>query len=191
MTEGIATERKVRFTNPRAIVGHTSFPIWIWRKEVKMKGGMTGGQLLSVMSEAGIDIGDSARYMLRDTGYVVSSETRTVHFACCEIGDLGFSRPVKTPELWTKLNEINGLCPKDAGPHLRCQFTEQPIGEWALVAMNPISMNLRSRGIFFLGCNKDNNGGRNNGKSRKLWIQGLAVGENGEWNPKIKIVIAC
>ncbi|MDP2652233.1 MAG: hypothetical protein Q8O94_03785 [bacterium] len=186
MTEGIATERKVRFTNPRDIVGHTSFPIWIWEKEVKLKGEMTGGQLISVMKKADIEIGDSARHMLQDAEYVVSSETRIVHLACCEIGDLGFSRSVKTPKLWAKLKQTNSLCPQDAGPHLRCQFMEQPIGEWALVAMNPISMNLRSRGIFFLGCNKNSNG-----KSRKLWIQGLAVGENGEWNPKIKIIVAC
>ena len=182
---GIAA--RVRFVDPRTVVGQVPFPVLIWKREIELKPEMTGSGLISLMNGTGkVDVGQHAWHMLLDPEFPVSSKSRGVKLAFCEIGDLGFHKPVSTPDLWAKLKEINGLCSKDTGPQLRHQFLDQPLGDWAIVASEPMSMSLTSRGIFILGST---NGVGHNG--RKLWIDGCAVGEKGSWSPKIKIIVAC
>lgn len=179
----------IQFKDPRAIVGKVPFPVWIWRKEVKIKGEMLGWQMISIMkATGGIEVGRYAESMIKDPYFRPSSETQTRSFACCEIGDLGFSsrQNPTTIELMSKVNELGYLCPMDAGPHLRYQFMDQKADNWALVAMEPIPMTLSSRGVFFLGCNNGNDG-----RKKKLYIDGFPVGEKGRWHPKLKVIVAC
>jgi len=185
MTGGIAAHTRVQFVDPKAFVGSVPFPVWVWKKDVKIRGGITGSQLVSLITGAeGVDVGERAAHMMRDPNFVTSPKTRTVNTACCEIGDLGFSKHVTTPELWAKFEEIGGLCPMDTGPHLRHQFMEQHVGDWAFVAMRVTNMSFTSRGVFILGCSNDT------GRKKKLWIEGCSVGDNGRWNPKLKVIIA-
>jgi len=188
--EGITIARmaKVKFVDPRVIVGPSiSVPIWIWRKEIKM-GGLTSSQLLSAMNVTGeIDVGRYAKNIMQDPAFVISPGKRIINLACCEISDLGFTKQPTTSELWARFKEIKGLCPADTGPYLRYQFLDQPVDDWAFVAMEPISMTLISRGVFLLGCSRSNNGHSN----KKLWIEGCAVGENARWGLKLKFIIVC
>lgn len=175
---------RVRFIDPRAVVGPVPFPVLVWKKEVNIKGGMENKQLLSKMKTVGVDVGKYAEFMIRDQLFVTSRETLTKNLVCCEIGDIGFSGGDPTvPEFLTKVKEIKGICSMDTGPHLRYQFMDQSVGEWALVAMEPIPMSF-TRGIFFLGCSNGN------GHHRKLWIEGCAIGEKGRLGRKLKVIVA-
>ena len=153
---------------------------------------MPGWQMLSVMkATGGIDVGKYAESMIKDPDFRPSSETQTLDFGCCEIGDLGFSshQNPTTTELLSRVKELGYLCPMDAGPHLRYQFMDQKVDDWALVAMEPIPMTLSSHGVFFLGCRHNGNGGNSNKK--KLYIEGFPVAPTGRWNPRLKVVVAC
>lgn len=63
--------------------------------------------------------------------------------------DLGFTRQTRRDEIYRRGLELGlELCPPEAGPALREQYSDLPAGEWHLIAMEPIADSGGNLGVF-------------------------------------------
>jgi len=187
MNTEAAAVRKFKLVDSRIIAKEVPPSVWIWSEEIATKG-IEGTKLFYKMSSDGLVVHEAAKNMMRDSKFVVTPP-QIIKAACCEVGDLDFPKhknSVPVPEFFVRLREIKGIFQQvDAGPSLLYRFGNRPVGEWAIVAMEPISMSFTNSGIFLLRCNND---GKRNKKI--VSIDGCAVGDGGSIAKKLKLIIA-
>ncbi len=76
-------------------------------------------------------------------------EIDTVSFS---VEQLGFPKGATFQEIYEKAKEFNlELCPPQIGPELRLSYTDQPNGEWLIIAMDPISDRGGAPDLFWVG----------------------------------------
>lgn len=86
--------------------------------------------------------------MLSKKAFAVAAEEGDVNLALLSVSELGFRQGASYRDICARAIEIGlGLCPAEVGPQLRIQYTDQPRGEWVLIAMEHIL-----EGIFYVGC---------------------------------------
>lgn len=70
----------------------------------------------------------------------VAQEPGEVNLVLLTVADLGFPNGAEGSKIYEKALSLGlELCPAEVGPQLRLQYPDQPIGEWILVAMEPIT----------------------------------------------------
>lgn len=64
---------------------------------------------------------------------------RKVDLVNMSVEELGFPRGAEFKDIYEAAkNQGLDLCPAEVGPQLRLQYTDQPSGEWLVIAMEPI-----------------------------------------------------
>ena len=95
--------------------------------------------LRASLSNCGHSIGDWANNIL-DKITLASTPTTFLNLIVVSNADLGFSKGATFAETCAKAKESGlDLCPAEVGPQLRLQYTDQPRGEWLVIAMEPIA----------------------------------------------------
>lgn len=96
------------------------------------------------------------------------------------VKELGFTDWTPTEKIYAKAQELGlDLCPAEVGPYLRLAYQDQPLNEWFLIAMKPISDRDRDPNVFYLERHTDG-----------LWLRHNLAGPGNEWNPEYEFAFA-
>lgn len=103
--------------------------------------------LRQALLDAGNRIGDWGADILKRVK--VASEPTEVDIVVVSVAELGFPNGATREQIYEKALSLGlKLCPAEVGPQMRLQYTEQPNGEWILVAMDPITASDGSLLVF-------------------------------------------
>lgn len=114
------------------------FPIW---KTIKLGTGLkTADDFRKAIKSLKFRISDHANDILGQPALTVSPTEIEVDLVLLTIAELGLQNGVIYRDICAKAKEFGlELCPAEVGPQLRLQYTDQPMGEWIVVAMDPIT----------------------------------------------------
>src|SRR5262245_12281520 len=94
----------------------------------------------NALDSAGIKIGDSADEILGRTAFPYAKVQTVVELARLPASDLGVESESSLSDVYKRARQIGlELCPAEAGPLLRLQYRNQPLGEALNIAMEPIA----------------------------------------------------
>lgn len=97
--------------------------------------GKTKEQLLEDLGE---NVSMYAKFMIANMPLEV--EKQEIQLVKLQVKDLGFKEHPTTDEIYAKADELGlELCPAEVGPHLRLQYTDQPLNEYLAIAMKQIT----------------------------------------------------
>lgn len=114
------------------------FPTW---KAIKLGNGLqTADDFRKAVKQAGLKISDWGNDVLGKQAFSASSEEMEVELAVASVAELGFKGNATREGIYARAQELGlDLCPPEVGPQLRLQYTDQPKGEWLIIAMEPIT----------------------------------------------------
>jgi hypothetical protein len=128
--------------------------------------------------EKGMKITDYAKDLLRNPDFKVVGEYQSVDLVEVSVGSLGFTGIVRYDAICARARELGlDLCPSEVGPQLRLHYTNQPLNEWLVVAMKPISDRGGLPNVF--GVDRDGDG---------LWLGTNYGRPENQWNPNIPFI---
>lgn len=109
------------------------------------------------------------------------AETETeIDLVLVTVADLGFKRSASRDAIYNRAKDLGlDLCPAEAGPQLRLQYPKQPLGEWILIAMEPITGSVGALGVFLVGRRDDGQ-----------WLDTIYGDPDYEWSPGNRWVFA-
>ena len=94
--------------------------------------------LRKALEESGARISNWAGDILNKTK--LSKSKQSLDLVVLTVEELGFPQGAQLKDIYkAAINQGLGLCPAEVGPQLRLQYTNQPKGEWLLIAMEPIN----------------------------------------------------
>jgi hypothetical protein len=111
-----------------------TFPIW---KTVKLGEYKSCSEYVVALEKSGTNISPWAKGLLEKMPLSVAEEVDLVRVTVKELGFGGYARFDAIVEHAKELGLE--LCPAEVGPALRLQYSDQPIGEWVTIAMEPIT----------------------------------------------------
>jgi len=88
------------------------------------------------------------------TGVTTSSADKETEIDLVVVSndDLGVKKGAYFKDTYKRALELGlVLCPNEVGPQLRLQYTDQPMGEWLLIAMDPIEDSDGDLSVFRVG----------------------------------------
>lgn len=96
--------------------------------------------LLNAMDAMGCGIGNSAAEVLARPAFTVSNRKMTIELFRMSATELGFkSETASLREIYEHAQRFGfELAPAEVAPQLRLQYLDQPIGEFLIIAMEPI-----------------------------------------------------
>ncbi|MEK7194505.1 MAG: hypothetical protein AAB660_02350 [Patescibacteria group bacterium] len=152
---------------------YTSFPEGKIRRQQVEIGGKTKEQLQNEMKQAGVNISSYAEDMMKSPNFTTLPVAQALDTVRLKVGDLGLSGYPTTDQVYRKAQELGlELCPAEVGPHLRLQYTDQPMGEWFYVGMKQIADSRGRPRVFDLA--RDDDG---------LWLDGYWARPDNRWDP--------
>jgi hypothetical protein len=87
-----------------------------------------------------LKIDNCANDILRSPQFTLTLIETEIQLVCVSVSDLGFKEGATYQNIYDKAKEFGlEFCPSEAGPQLRLQYKDQPVGEWLRVAMEPIA----------------------------------------------------
>lgn len=90
------------------------------------------------LEKSGHRIGDWGTDILKKTD--VAAEPAEVDLIVLSNAELGFPNGCTVAQTYEAAQKLGlELCPAEVGPQLRLQYKDQPMNEWLLVAMDPIT----------------------------------------------------
>ena len=109
-------------------------------RNIELGTGITDGQdFIDTMQAQGIHI-EYATQLLQNDDFKVVGEHRRADLVEVSVRDLGFNGTTRYDKIVERAKELGlEVCPAEVGPQLRLQYTDQPFGEYLIVAMNAIS----------------------------------------------------
>jgi hypothetical protein len=144
------TDTATEFTN--LIVAERpkrEFATW---KTVKLGTHKTVKDLTKGLTDAGFRIGDYAAQFL--TKITIASAETEIELVNVSGAELGFTKKYPTrAEIYARATTEFGLdlVPNEVGPQLRLQYPDQPLREWMLVSMEPLSNSVGDLSVFLVG----------------------------------------
>jgi hypothetical protein len=157
---------------------YTSFPDKKIRRENVEIGGKTAEQLIAELEGANINIGDTAKYMLKSKEFIATKNPEDMTLIRLAVADLGFKSNATTDQIYARAEELGlELCPSDVGPQYRLKYQNQPMGEWIRVGMKQIADSGGDPRVFSLERRGDG-----------LWLNDRWATPGSEWNPVSKFV---
>jgi hypothetical protein len=133
------------------------------------------------MEQAGINVTSYADDMMKSPDFTTLPMPELLNTVRLTVQDLGFDRGTPTTDqIYKKATKLGlDLCPAEVGPHLRLQYTDQPVGEWFYVGMKQIA---GSDGRpFVFGVERYGDG---------LWLYGYWAKPDDEWSPEDEFVFS-
>jgi len=97
-----------------------------------------------------------ARDIMGKTDFTVLTKKITLDLVKLSVFDLGFENDATLKEIYERAISLGlKLLPAEAGPQLRLQYLDQPIGEWLIMAMEPIEDSDGDLSVFGVECGDD------------------------------------
>jgi hypothetical protein len=135
--------------------------------------------LRQALLDAGNRIGDWGGDILKKVQ--VASKPTEVDIVVVSVAELGFPNGATRAQIYEKALSLGlGLLPAEVGPQMRLQYTDQPNGEWILVAMEPITDSDGSLYVVVVGHVSD---GR--------WLDGSSGGPDDFWIGSCRWAFRC
>jgi len=107
--------------------------------------------LRKALEESGVQIGNWASDILNKTK--LSKSKQSLDLVVRSVKELGFPNRAKLEDIYKAAkNQGLDLCPDEVGPQLRLQYSNQPNGEWLVIAMEPIKDSDGDLRLFFVWC---------------------------------------
>jgi len=109
--------------------------------------------LRKALEESGVQIGNWASDILNKTK--LSKSKQSLDLVVRSVKELGFPNGAKLEDIYKAAkNQGLDLCPDEVGPQLRLQYSNQPNGEWLVIAMEPIKNSMGDLDLFFVRCHR-------------------------------------
>ena len=107
--------------------------------------------LRKALEESGAQIGNWASDILNKTK--LSKSKQSLDLVVRSVKELGFPNRAKLEDIYKAAkNQGLDLCPDEVGPQLRLQYSNQPNGEWLVIAMEPIKDSFGDLSLFRVKC---------------------------------------
>jgi hypothetical protein len=117
-------------------------------------------------------IGNLGNDILGKPAFTMSREEKVLELVVTSNVELGFPGGAKVKQTYARAKELGlELCPSEVGPQLCLQYTDQPKGEWLLIAMEPITDSGGNLNVFYVEC-------RDVGRQ---WLDGCDGGPDSFW----------
>lgn len=123
------------------------FQVW---KTIKLGTGIKDAAgFRKAISDAKMRIGNYADDILGKPAFKASDTEQDVDLVTMTVAELGFKGNATYKQICDKAIELGlELCPAEVGPQLRLQYTDQPMNEWVIVAMEAIADSNGSLSVF-------------------------------------------
>jgi hypothetical protein len=110
-------------------------------KTIKLGTGLTtAADFCEAIHSAGMNIDDWANDILGKPAFTVATSVTEVDLVVASVAELGFKDGATREDIYVRAKELGlDLCPPEVGPQLRLQYTDQPKGEWLVIAMESIT----------------------------------------------------
>lgn len=112
-------------------------PVW---KKIETGTFSSPLSLVNALNAAGCSIGNSAEKILARPAFTVSAAKTDVELFAVSAAELGFeTETAPLADIYARAQRLGfGLAAAEIGPQLRLQYLDQPVGEFLIIAMNPI-----------------------------------------------------
>ncbi len=127
--------------------------VWKTWKTIKLGTGLkSADDFRKEVVEAGMKIGDWANDILGKPAFTATTSETEVELVVASVAELGFKDGATRKDIYVRAQELGlDLCPPEVGPQLRLQYTDQPKGEWLVIAMEPITDSDGDLNLFHVG----------------------------------------
>lgn len=176
---------------PRDLVHiYTSFPEGRLRREALAIGGHSAEELETALTASDgqghrlFQMSSYVESMLRNEKQFIApvneryrrlkGKEEGIDLVRLRVSDLGFPSGATTKELFERARAFGlELCPPEMGPHYRLLHTEQSLGDWCYVGMDPITHSDGRPRVFNVGRDEDG-----------LWLNDRWAEPDRRWNPR-------
>lgn len=131
--------------------------VWKTWKTIQLGTGIkTADDFRKAVKKTGMKIDDWANDILGKPTFTAYESLTEVELVVCSVAELGFKDGATRKDIYVRAQELGlDLCPPEVGPQLRLQYTDQPKGEWLVIAMEPITDSDGSLDLFGVGHGGD------------------------------------
>ena len=142
-------------------------------------GGTAKAELQKRLKKEKFYLSDYAPDIMGKDAFKTLSEKEDVSLVRLSVAELGFKNPATYDEIVSRAKDLGlDLCPAEVGPHLRLNETDQPLGDYYWVAMEPIVFSYGHRHVFCVGRNDDG----------ERWLSADFVAIDDRWNLAYRFV---
>lgn len=140
-----------RFLSGELLVSATA-KVWKTWKTIQLGTSLqTADDFRKAVKSAGMKIGDWANDILGKPAFTATESVMEVELVVASVAELGFKDGATRKDIYVRAQELGlDLCPPEVGPQLRLQYTDQPKGEWLVIAMEPITDSDGSLNLFYV-----------------------------------------
>jgi hypothetical protein len=132
-------------------VSTPTFPVW---KTLKLGTHKTPAAYRKVLKSAGRRVSDWVNEILNKV--VVAPTEMDLDLVVCSVAELGFTNGARYDAICARGTELGlDLCPAEVGPALRLAYTDQPRGEWLVIAMDALTDSDGGGSIFRVEHDRD------------------------------------
>lgn len=119
----------------------TNQPTWKVWKTIELGNGIKdASSCLKAIQNAGMKISCWASAILGRPAFRVTTEASEVNLVIVSVAEFDFQHRATLQEVYAAARERGlELCPAEVGPQLRLQYADQPLDEWLIIGMEPIS----------------------------------------------------
>ncbi len=130
-----------------------TFPTW---KTIALGIHKSADEYRKALKVNGFKIGDWANDILGKPAFTASDTETEIELVKMTVAELGFKEGTTRKDVYERAIELGlKLCPNEVGPALRLQYTDQPMGEWLLIAMDSITDSNGNLDVFHTERNSD------------------------------------
>lgn len=126
----------------------------VWKTiELGTPGLRTADDFRRALRDGGFKLGDWANDILGKPPFEAATEETGVDLVVKSVAELGFKDGATRRQIYNRAKELGlNLCPAEVGPQLRLQYKDQSVGEWILIAMEPILDSAGDPRVFIVEC---------------------------------------
>lgn len=109
----------------------------------------TADDFRKAIKDKGMRIGDYADDILGKPAFTVATEETEIDLVVVSVAELGFKNGATREQIYIRAKELGlDTCSAEVGPQLRLQYKNQPMSEWLLIAMEPITASVGDLEVF-------------------------------------------
>ena len=147
--------------------------IWQTWKTIKLGTGLKSADNFRVtIKQVGMRISGWANDILGKSAFETSPCEGEIELVVASVAELGFKDGATLKNIYLRAKELGlDICPPEVGPQLRLQYTDQPNGEWLVIAMEPITDSDGYLSLFIVAHDDDERWlGASHGNPGRFWL---------------------